>query len=261
MDTTFWGPNATAPPSHPGPRVFYDEPVHALCWNAHRNLDRVIARELEAFGGMAAFADSDRPRPTGVVEVHAQGAGAGFIQRVEDHEHALLPQPRVHVEHPVEVARSGAAAVDEIAFQDVTMCFEPFDHGFHHDLGALGVEQPWAAVTRLHAQGEVALQHAPVVIEMLVERFDGRRGAAAVVFGQRDEHPAHARQLLPGAIPDILPCVADLLFSWQRPVHLAIAHPGLRRTGEEVVVRHIQVQTPPAAPLVEVRNRAPLVPA
>ena len=84
-----------------------------------------------------------------------------------------------------------------------------------------------AEMIRVNHAGE----HGAVVVQVLVEGFDGRRGAAAVVLGQRDEHPAHARQLVLRAVEDVLAGVDHLLGAGQGPVHLPVAHAALVRSG------------------------------
>lgn len=115
------------------------------------------------------------------------------------------------MQHPVDVAAIGAAAMDEIAFEDVAVGFEPVDGLLDHCLSVIGVVEAGAAVAGLDAEGQVADHHGAVVVQVLVERFDGGGRSAAVVLGQRHKHPAHRGCLLPGAVEDVLAGVDNLL--------------------------------------------------
>ena len=215
--------------------------------------------ELDGFAGGAA--DPDAVLEPGVVDIHAEGFPDRLFKRIEHGQQAALGAAGIHVEHPVEIPGIGAPTMDEIGFEQFAMFLEPLHPAGDDVAGAVGVEEARAAVTGLDTEGEVADQHAFVVIEMLVEGFDGGGGTAALVLGEGNEHPTHAGKFLPGTVIDVLAGVDDLLGAGKGPVDLAIAHAGLGGAGEEIMVGNVQVESLGAAPAIEVGDAAPLVPA
>ena len=154
----------------------------------------------------------------------------------------------------VEITSVRAAELDGGTFENIPVSLVDSNAVAHHRFCFFGVIQTMTAVRRLYAGEKIVVQHHPIMIEMFAEGFDGCRRAAAVVLGQRNEHPSHGRQFVVGAVVDVLTCQKNLLFSRQRPVDFLISHAAFAVAGEVITVGDVQIHAVFLAPAVEFRN-------
>ena len=150
--------------------------------------------------------------------------------------------------------------MDDVGVQDRAVLLVPGDGVLDEEPGLVRVIEARATIAALDAGAEVLHQVGAVGVEMVLKRLERRRGAAAVVFDQRGHHPAHARELAPGAVVNILPANEDLVFAGQGPVFLAIAHGGLVAAMVKVIIRRVDEDPPLAAAVEELGHLLPLDP-
>src|SRR5690606_12872692 len=118
--------------------------------------------------------------------------------------------------------------------------------GFRH---IVKLRPPVASLyTRTKQIGETLF----IMREVLMERFDRSGGAAAVVFDQRDEHPAHGWRFLPGTVVDVLPFDDFLVFAGQRPIGFPVSHCDFGASLQEIPVGYIEVNSLRPAPPIEI---------
>ena len=160
----------------------------------------------------------------------------------------------------VPIPSVGAAQVNKVAIENRAVHLVKIHPFFHNRLRGVRVEKPRAAIAGLHARAEKVGQPRLVMFLMILERFDGGRRPAALIFGQRHKHPAHARRFFPGAVINVLALDDFLLRARQRPVRLTVAHASLARPRQKIPVRHVQINSPRAAPLVKTGDDLPLFP-
>src|SRR6185369_9701548 len=103
----------------------------------------------------------------------------------------------------VPISAIGSAEVEEVAIQDSAVMLIKIHPRIHERFSLLLIIKARPAVTRLNAGAEEIRQARLVMRQVLFERFDRRRPASPLVFGERDEHPAHAWCLFPGTVENI----------------------------------------------------------
>ena len=104
-----------------------------------------------------AFTDESRVLESCVVEIDSKSARDGMIEGIKYGEKSFGFEMRIHVQHPVEISCIGATAVDEVTFQNISMCLEPFDLGFDLSPSDFGIVEARASIAGLDTEGEIAL--------------------------------------------------------------------------------------------------------
>ena len=183
-----------------------------------------------------------------------------MFQWVIDHQQPLFFAGRVYVQEVIQITPVCAAEVEEIGVKDFAMLLVEAHPAFYHRLGLVRVVEPRTAVTGHDPRAEEVGQALLVVRQVVLQRLDRRRRAAALILGKRHEHPAHARGLFPGAVEDVLALDDFLVGAWERPVHLPVAHAGLGAAGEEIPVGDVQINSVGETPLIEAGDGLPLHP-
>ncbi len=185
----------------------------------------------------------------------------GMREGVIDHGHGRGIEVWDHLEPSVPIAAVGAAQGDEVTVEDGAVFFIELNPAGDHGAGSVRIIEAWATEAGLDTGTEEVGEAAFVVVEVFCQGFDGGGCAAAVVFGQRDEHPSHGGGFEAGAIEDILAFDDFLLGSGEGPVGFAVAHAGFTGAMGEVPVGDIEVDALASAPLVEGGDSLPLFPA
>ena len=68
------------------------------------------------------------------------------------------------MEHPVQIPSVGPSAMDQVALENVSVRLKPIHFAFDHGPGHFAVKEARPAITGLDSQGQITLQHVPIMV-------------------------------------------------------------------------------------------------